>query len=215
MSQMLIGKKIGTTRLYDESGIATQVTIIQAGPCPVTQIKTEETDGYNAVQIGFGLVKKIRQKKATVGHAKKSGADVNAFYRELRLEAPGEITLGELLSVSVFEDISYVDVTGTSKGKGFAGGMKRHGFKGLEASHGVERKHRCIGSISGSGGSTGTSRGVRKGKRMAGHMGDIRKTSKNHKVVSIDVENNLILVKGSIAGANNGIVTVRTAKTKK
>ena len=214
MTAMLLGKKIGMTRIYNEDGVAVPVTVIQAGPCTVTQVKNEETDGYNAIQMGLGEIKKSRQKKPAIGHAKKASSTPKHFIREMRLESPAEVEAGSEMTVDVFEGIEWVDVTGTTKGCGFAGVVKRWGFKGQLASHGVERKHRSPGSISGNAGSAGTSRGLRKGKKMSGHMGVARKTTMNHKIVGIDKENNLILVKGPVAGPRNGMVMVRKALKK-
>ncbi len=212
MAAALLGKKIGMTRVYDEQGVLTPVTVIEAGPCTIMQVKTTESEGYNALQIGFGEVKRNRRKKPQVGHAKNAKTTPKAYVREVRLaDAPSQ-AVGEELTVSVFEAIKYVDVIGTSKGKGYAGVMKRHGFKGQPASHGVERKHRSPGSICETSGALG--RGLKKGKRMAGHMGHVRRTSRNRKVVGIDTENNLILVKGPVVGPANGYVMVSQAKTK-
>lgn len=215
MATSLIGKKIGMTRVFDDQGKSVPVTVIQAGPCPVVQIKTDDSaDGYSAWQIGFQEVKPSRRKDPLVGHAKKANLDVPRTLREMKPDGSLEKKLGEEITVADFEEIKYVDVTGTTKGHGFAGAMKRHGFKGLEASHGVERKHRSMGSIGGSAGNAGKSRGVRKGKKMCGHGGHITSTSKNHQIVSIDKENNLIIVKGPIAGPRNGLVMIAKAKTK-
>ena len=212
MVAALLGKKIGMTRIYDDKGVMTPVTVIQAGPCTIMQVKTTDSEGYNALQIGFGEVKRTRRKKPQVGHAKIAKTTPKAFVREVRLaDAPAQ-AVGEELTVAVFEEVKYVDVVGTSKGKGFAGVVKRHGFKGQLASHGVERKHRSPGGIGETSGSLG--RGIKKGKRMAGHMGHVRCTSCNRKVVGIDPENNLILVKGPVVGPANGYVLVSKAKTK-
>jgi len=214
MSVMLLGKKVGMTRIYNDSGVIEPVTVIQVGPCTVMQVKNQETDGYDALQLGFEEVKKSRQKSPAIGHAKKAGTTVKKYVRELRLDGPAEQEPGAELTVQVFEGIKYVDVTGTTKGKGFAGVMKRHGFKGMSASHGTERKHRHPGGIGSNSGSAGTGRGIRKGKKMAGHLGHVKHTTKNHRVVDIDVENNLLLVRGSVSGPNNGYLVVRKAKTK-
>ena len=211
---MLLGKKVGMTRMYDEGGKSTPVTLIQAGPCSVMQIKSEETDGYNAVQIGYDDVKNSRRVKPAIGHAAKADTAPKYFVREDRLDSPAELELGQQLTVEIFEEIKYVDVTGTSKGKGFAGVMKRHNFKGMDATHGCERKHRHPGGIGSNSGSAGCSRGIRKGKKMAGHMGNEQCTVRNIKVMGIDTENNLIIVKGQIAGPNNGYVVVKKAKCK-
>jgi len=212
---MLLGKKVGMTRMYDENGVSVPVTLIQAGPCAVMQLKTAETDGYYAVQMGFDDVKESRRKKPEVGHAAKADTTPKRFVREDRLETASEYEVGQELTVSVFSEVKYVDVVGTSKGKGFAGVMKRHHFKGMDASHGCERKHRHPGGIGSNSGSSGMSRGIRKGKKMGGHMGAERCTAKNLRVMTIDTENNLIVVKGAVVGANNGYVMIKKAKTSK
>lgn len=214
MTTALLGKKLGMTRIYDDQGVITPVTVIQAGPCTVMQVKTEESDGYNALQLGFGEVKTSRQKKPDMGHAKSADTKPKAFVREVRLTDTPEHKVGDTLTVELFEqqEVKYVDVVGTTKGRGYAGVMKRHGYKGQPASHGVERKHRSPGSISVAPGAKG--RSVKKGKKMAGHMGCSRKTTRNHQVVVVDAENHLLLVKGSIAGANNSYVMLSKAKTK-
>ncbi len=214
MAKMLLGKKIGMTRLYNDGGVIEPVTVIQAGPCTVMQIKTEQTDGYVAMQLGFGDVKRSRQKKPQIGHAKKANAVVKSFIRELRLDDASGNEVGDKLTVEVFEGVNYVDVVGVSKGKGFAGVMKRHGFKGMPASRGCERKHRHPGGIGSNSGSAGTARAIRKGKKMGGHMGHVRCTSCNRRVVDIDVGNNLLMVKGPVPGPANGFVMIRTAKTR-
>lgn len=212
---MLLGKKVGMTQVYDEAGRLVPVTVIQAGPCTVTQVKTGETDGYNAVQIGFEDVKPSRQRDPEVGHSRKAGTSPKRFVREWRLPAKAESPYkpGDSITVSIFEGIAEVDVVGTSKGKGFAGPMKRYGFKGFPASHGTERKHRAPGSISSHAINAGMGGGCKKGKRMGGHMGDVRVTSKNHTLVAVDVENNLLVVKGNIPGPAGGYCIVKKAKS--
>ena len=215
MSVMLIGKKVGMTRVYNESGKIVPVTVIQAGPCTVTQVKSEESDRYNALQIGYGDVKPSRRKKPQLERAKKAGIPVKKMYREIRLAEPSEKQVGDELTVADFEEIKFVDVTGTTKGHGFSGVMVRHGFAGLEASHGVERKHRSAGGIGGNTAYAGQSRGIRKGLKMAGQYGNVTCTSKNHEVISIDPEKNLIVVKGNVPGAKDGVLFVSQAKTKR
>lgn len=212
---MLLGKKVGMTQVYDEAGRLTPVTVIQVGPCTVTQIKTSEADGYNAVQLGFEDVKPSRRTEPEVGHARKANTDPKRFVREWRLPAKVEspYKMGDSITVKIFEGIAEVDVVGTSKGKGFAGPMKRHGFKGFPASHGTERKHRAPGSISSHAMNAGMGGGCKKGKRMGGHMGDVRVTSKNHKLMAIDEENNLLVVKGAIPGPAGGYCVVKKAKS--
>ena len=209
---MLLGKKVGMTQVYDDSGKITSVTVIQAGPCKVMQVKNEDTDGYYAVQLGYDDVKKSRVKKPAAGHAAKANTTAKRFVRESRLQKASEYELGQDVSVSMFSEVDLVDIIGTSKGKGFAGGMKRHGFGGFPASHGTERKHRAPGSISSYASDAGHGGNLKKGKRMAGHMGDVRVTTKNHKVVSIDEGQNLLIVKGAVAGACGGYVEIRGSK---
>jgi large subunit ribosomal protein L3 len=203
------------TQVYDEGGRLIPVTVIQAGPCTVTQVKTSESDGYNAVQMGFEDAKASRQTAADVGHAKKAGTTPKRFVSEWRLPAKGEspYKAGDSITVSIFEGIKAVDVVGTSKGKGFAGPMKRYGFKGFPASHGTERKHRAPGSISSHAQNAGMGGGLKKGKRMGGHMGHAQVTSKNHPLVAVDVENNLLVVKGAIPGPAGGYCIVKKAKS--
>jgi large subunit ribosomal protein L3 len=211
---MLLGKKVGMTQIYDEVGKLLPVTVIRAGPCAVVQVKTVESDGYNAVQLGCDDVKPSRLKKPQIGHAQKSNTVPKKFVREMRLpdDAELEYKAGDSLTVSVFAGEKYVDVVGTSKGKGFAGVMKRHGFHGFPASHGTERKHRAPGSISSFASDAGHGGNLKKGKKMAGHMGNRRVTTKNHSLVAIDEEKNLLVVKGPVPGPAGGYVIVRSAK---
>ena len=213
---MLLGKKIGMTQVYDESGRMTPVTILQAGPCVVMQVKTPETDGYTALQVGYDAVKASRILKPQKGHAAKANTTPQRMVREWRLADGAETphAAGETLQVGLFAECKYVDVTGTSKGKGYAGVMKRHGFGGLPASHGTERKHRAPGSIGSHGSDLGHGGNLKKGKRMSGRMGGERVTSRNHELIRIDEENNLLVVKGAVPGPNGGYVEIRTAKTK-
>jgi large subunit ribosomal protein L3 len=208
---MLLGKKIGMTQYYAEGGKMIPVTVIQTGPCVVMQIKDGGADGYKAVQMGFEDVKQNRIKKPAMGHAKVAKTTPKRFVREMRLGDSDQIDVeaGQVLTVSAFSDIKFVDVIGTSKGKGNAGVMKRHGFGGFPASHGCERKHRAPGSQASYGTDAGHGGNIKKGKRMAGRMGGERVTSKSHDVVSIDEERNLLVVKGSIPGASGGYVIVR------
>lgn len=210
---MLLGKKVGMTQLYDTSGRLVSVTVIQAGPCTVIQVKTTETDGYNAVQLGYDDVKLSRNKKPQIGHAAKANTTPKRFVREMRLQndTESEYKIGESITVSVFSENELVDVVGTSKGKGFAGVMKRHGFSGFPASHGTERKHRAPGSISSFASNAGMGACIKKGKKMAGHMGDRRVTAKNHSLVTIDKENNLLVIKGSVPGPAGSYCIVRSS----
>lgn len=211
---MLLGKKVGMTRVYDESGRLIPVTVIEAGPCTITQVKTAETDGYDAIQVGFDDVKASRRKQPQVGHTQKAGTTPKRFVREWRFDGKpeSEYHAGDSLTVALFYETKYVDVVGTSKGKGFAGVMKRHGFGGFPASHGTERKHRAPGSISSFSSNAGTGGHPKKGKRMAGHMGHRRITTKNHSLVAIDEEKNLLIVKGAVPGPAGGYCIVQTAK---
>jgi len=173
------------TQVYDDSGNLLPVTVIEAGPCAVMQVKTVETDGYNAVQLGYDDVKPSRRKSPQIGHAQKSNTVPKKFIREMRLPDTAEVgyKVGDSLTVSIFAGNERVDVVGTSKGKGFAGVMKRHGFHGFPASHGTERKHRAPGSISSFASNAGGGGGPKKGKKMAGHMGNRRVTTKSHRPV--------------------------------
>jgi len=211
---MLLGKKVGMTQVYDETGKLLPVTVIQAGPCVVMQVKTAETDGYNAIQMGFDDVKASRRKNPEIGHAQKANTTPKKFVKEMRMpdETEPEYKVGDSITVSVFADNKFVDVVGTSKGKGFAGVMKRHGFGGFPASHGTERKHRAPGSISSFASDAGHGGSPKRGKRMAGHMGNRRVTTKNHILVAIDEEKNLLVVKGAIPGPAGCYCWVRSAK---
>ena len=211
---MLLGKKIGMTRIYDKAGSLVPATVVLAGPCVVTQIKTVDTDGYSAVQIGFDDVKSSRCTKPLTGHAKKANTSPKRFVREIRLTngTALDVNLGDSLTVDLFAGTECVDVVGTSKGKGFAGCMKRHGFGGFPASHGCERKHRAPGSIASHCSNAGTGPGPKKGKRMAGHMGTDRVTTKNHSLLAVDSEKNLLVVKGAIAGAAGSYCIIKSVR---
>jgi len=211
----LLGRKIGMTRWFMEDGTNVPVTVIEAGPCAVTQIKRTETDGYAAVQLGFEDVKPRRTTMPVMGHDAKAGTTPKRCHQELRLpddRSVDEFELGQTLNVTTFEDVKYVDVTGIGKGKGFAGVMKRHNFRGLCASHGTERKHRSPGSIGGHATDLGTGPKVKKGKRMAGHMGAKRVTVRSIDIVAIDPDRNLLMVKGPVPGPNHGVLFIRDAK---
>jgi len=211
---ILLGRKVGMTQVYNELGKLVPVSVIQAGPCVVMQVKSAETDGYNAIQLGFDDVKPVRRKMPEIGHAKKANAEPKKFVKEMRLpdDVEREYKAGESVTVTVFSEDKSVDVIGTSKGKGFAGVMKRHGFGGFPASHGTERKHRAPGSIASFASDAGHGPGPKRGKRMAGHMGHCRVTTKNHDLVEIDEEKNLLIVKGSIPGPAGGYCIIRSAK---
>ena len=224
MPKAMIGRKVGMTRLFGEkdryvgSGEKVQmwvnepVTVLQVGPNFVSQIKTEETDGYNALQLAFGDIKGRNTTMQLMGHDAKAGVTPKSLHREIRVNA-GElegVELGKLINVEVFEDVAYVDVSAISKGKGTQGPMKRWGFKGQQATHGVERKHRSPGSVGGRSSNLGTGK-PKKGGKKAGQMGNTRITVRSLEVVGIDKEKNLLLVKGSVPGANQGVVFVREA----
>ena len=210
MTPALLGKKVGMTRVYDEKGAVVPVTVVQAGPCAVTQVKTVETDGYNAVQLGFEDTKAKFSTFPLIGHAAKAGVGPRRHFREIRLKDATDRKAGDVVNVGIFEGVQYVDVIGTSKGKGFAGVMKRYHFGGQPGSHGTERKHRSPGSISSRASNRGHTGKPKKGLRMAGHMGTDRVTSRNHPLVKVDAENNLLLIRGSVPGPRNGVVEVRT-----
>lgn len=200
----IIGRKVGMTRIFDDEGNQVPVTVIEAGPCPVTQIKTDETDGYRAVQIGFGAQKAKRASKAEVGHAAKVGLEAAPrVLREFRLDDGQEVEPGQELTVEQFEAGDRVKVTGTSKGRGFQGVVKRHGFSGRPGGHGHPMS-RNPGSM---GPGTDPSR-VIKGKRLPGQMGNVRSTVRNLSVVKVDAERNLLFVKGGVPGSRDSYVYI-------
>jgi large subunit ribosomal protein L3 len=208
MKAGLLGRKIGMTQIFEADGTAVPVTVLECGPCTILQLKTDESDGYSALQIGFADKRRKSASAAERGHAKKAEAEPKKFVREIRQNSAADLdglAVGGILTVEVFNSITKVDVIGTSKGRGFAGVIKRHGFKGLRASHGVKRMHRHPGSSGPSADPSRTFPGVRK----PGHYGVARVTSKNLKVVKIDAESNLLLVRGAVAGPNGGFVMVR------
>jgi large subunit ribosomal protein L3 len=209
----IIGKKVGMTRFFQADGTNIPVTVISAGPCVVTQVKTTKTDGYSAVQLAFEDVKPRNSTQAVIGHDAKASSAPKRVHTELRMDTDEDaetFTVGQTVAVSALEGLKFVDIIGRSKGKGFAGVMKRYRFKGLCASHGTERKHRSPGSI----GSHGTDRGhgakIKKGKRMAGRMGDAQVTVRSIDIVKVDAERNLLLVKGPVPGANDGYLFIKT-----
>ncbi len=206
----LLGTKLGMTQLWDENNKLVPVTVIQAGPCVVTQVRTPETDGYSAVQLGFGAVKPKKVTKPAAGHFEKAGVTPRKHLLELRTADASEYTLGQEVASDVFAAADIVDVTGITKGKGTAGVMKRHGFKGLGAAHGVHRKHRSPGSI----GQSSTPSKIFKGMKMAGRMGVAKKTIQNLTVHAVDAERGLILVKGAIPGNKGSLVVIRSAAKK-
>jgi len=203
----LLGTKLGMTQLWDENNRVVPVTVVQAGPCVVTQVRTPDTDGYSAVQLGFGAVKARQLTKPSAGHFEKAGVTPRKHLVEIRTNDASEYRLGQELTAGVFAPNEVLDVTGVSKGKGTAGVMKRHGFGGLRASHGVHRKHRSPGSIGG----CATPGRVFKGLRMAGRMGNEKVTTQNVSVHAIDADRGLILLKGAVPGPKGGLVLIRNA----
>lgn len=206
MVSTILGRKIGMTQVFDEDDNVVPVTVIQAGPCVVSQVKTVATDGYDAVQIGFGEIKKSRVNKPMAGHFAKAGVEPMRYLREVRVASGEEHKVGDVVSVADFAEVKNVDVTGTSKGKGFQGTIKRWNFSRGPMTHGC-RNQRKPGSI----GQCAYPARVRKGLHMYGHMGNERVTVKNLKLVRVDAEQNLMLVKGAVPGGKNGLVQVRMA----
>jgi large subunit ribosomal protein L3 len=206
MMALLIGRKIGMTQLFEESGKVTPVSVIEAGPCPFVQIKTPENEGYAAIQIGFEEKKESRTTSPQKGHFKKANVTPQRILREIRVNDTEEYTVGDALDVNVFEGAKKVHVTGVTKGRGFAGTVKRHGFKIGRKTHG-SHSQREPGAV----GQCATPSRIFKGKHMPGRMGGVKRTVRNMTVVQIDAENNLLFVKGAIPGANNEIVFIKTA----
>ena len=206
----ILGTKLGMTQVFDENNRIVPVTVVQAGPCIVTQIRTEESDGYTAVQLAFGAIDPRKVTKPVAGHYAKAGVTPRRHLVELRTADAADYEVGQELTAEVFEAGAVVDVVGTTKGKGTAGVMKRHGFSGLGASHGTQRKHRSPGSIGG----CATPGRVFKGLRMAGRMGNARVTTQNLTVHSVRAEDGLLLIKGAVPGAKGGLVLVKSAAKK-
>ncbi len=198
------------TSVYDESGAAVPVTVIEAGPCVVVQRKDDDKEGYSAVQLGFEDQKEQRLNKPDLGHFKKAGVDAKRVLKEFRVDGPAEVSVGDVVNASAFEEVNYVDVVATGKGRGYQGVVKRYGFSGGRASHGGgwTRRPGSIGMCEFPG-------RVFKGKKMPGQMGDKRVTTQNLKIIQVRPEENLILVKGSIPGANGGIVVIKEALKRK
>jgi large subunit ribosomal protein L3 len=209
MNVGLIGKKVSMTQVFEESGEVVPVTVIEAGPCPVIQKKTKDSDGYEALQLGFGEKKK-NVKKPIMGHFKKAGVEPRKLVKEFRLDSASEYQVGQEITVDMLSPGDFVDVAGVSKGKGFTGVMKRWGFKGGPGSHGSHKWNRRPGSI----GASATPSRVLKGMKMAGHAGAKRVSVQSLKVVRVDKEKNLLLVKGAVAGANGGYLIINKAKKK-
>src|SRR5271170_5885417 len=203
----ILGTKLGMTQVFNEAGQVVPVTVVQAGPCVVTSVRTPDKDGYSAVQIGYGEINPRKVTKPVAGLFEKAGVTPRRYLAEIRTEAASEYTLGQEVTASLFEAGQKVDVSGRSKGKGFAGVMKRHGFKGLSSSHGTQRKHRSPGSI----GACATPGHVFKGVRMAGRMGGMRTTVQSLTVHAVDAERGLLLIKGAVPGPRGRVVLVRSA----
>lgn len=210
MSIGVIGTKVGMTRVFNEDGVSTPVTVVKVSENRIAQIKSVDTDGYDAIQVAVGKKHAGRVNKAQAGHFAKAGIEAALGLWEFRLDSVGEaegLELGSEITVERFVDVSVVDVTGTTKGKGFAGGVKRHNFKMQDATHGNSISHRAPGSI----GQNQTPGRVFKGKKMAGHMGNVRQTTQNLDLVKVDIENGLLLIKGAVPGAKGSAVVVRKA----
>src|SRR5262245_18872474 len=231
----LLGLKVGMTQVYDDQGRIAPVTVLQVGPCPVLQVRDQERDGYDAVQLGFEDKPRRKAIRAERGHVSsqleskrrrarrdaginippKADCEPQRYIREFRLEAPAAHQTGAVLKAGdVFKDVAAVDVTGTTKGRGTAGVMKRHGFAGLPASHGVKKHHRAPGSVGSHASNRGSGR-PKKGKRMAGRYGAEKVTIRNLRVVRVDGQNNLVLVQGAVPGPNGGMITIRPTNRKK
>jgi large subunit ribosomal protein L3 len=205
--QGVLGEKLGMTQVWDENGRLVPVTVVQAGPCVVTQVRTSDSDGYAAVQIAYGAIDPRKVNQPMAGHFAKAGVTPRRHLVELRTADAGEYALGQEITASTFEAGQKVDVVGTSKGKGTAGVMKRHGFAGVSASHGAHRNHRKPGSIGGAS----TPGRVFKGLKMAGRMGHVRKTTQNLTIHAVDADRGLLLIKGAVPGPKGGVVLVKTA----
>jgi large subunit ribosomal protein L3 len=203
----ILGEKLGMTQVFDAANRIVPVTVVRAGPCIVTQVRTPEKDGYSAVQLAYGSIDPRRVNKPDAGHFSKAGVPPRRHVAELRTSDASEYEVGQEITAELFEAGAKVDVVGTSKGKGFAGPMKRHNFHGLGAGHGVERKHRSPGSI----GACATPSRVFKGTKMAGRMGHERVTTLNLVVHAVDVERGYLLIKGAVPGPTGGLVFVRSA----
>jgi large subunit ribosomal protein L3 len=203
----LVGRKAGMTRVFTEDGVSTPVTVIEVTPNRISQLKSVETDGYNAVQVTVGERKASRVSKPEAGHFAKAETPAGRSVCEFTVDSVEEFELGSEIKVDIFEDGQVIDVSGITKGKGFAGGMKRYGFRGGDATHGNSISHRAPGSI----GQCQTPGRVFKNKKMAGHMGDVKRTLQNLSVVRVDAERNLLLVKGSVPGSKGSNVVIRPA----
>jgi large subunit ribosomal protein L3 len=203
----VLGKKLGMTQVWDADNKLVPVTVVEAGPCVVTQVRSGDTDGYAAVQIAFGAIDPRKVNKPMSGHFEKAGVTPRRHLVELRTDDAADYALGQEITAEVFEAGQRIDATGTTKGKGFAGVMKRHGFHGVSSSHGAHKNHRKPGSIGG----CATPGRVFKGMKMAGRMGGVRQTTQNLQIHAVDAEKGLLLIKGAVPGPRGGIVLLRTA----
>jgi large subunit ribosomal protein L3 len=203
----VLGKKLGMTQVWDADNKLVPVTVVEAGPCVVTQVRSGDTDGYSAVQIAFGAIDPRKVNKPMSGHFDKAGVTPRRHLVELRTADATDYALGQEITAEVFEAGQRIDATGTTKGKGFAGVMKRHGFHGVSSSHGAHKNHRKPGSIGG----CATPGRVFKGMKMAGRMGGVRQTTQNLQIHAVDAEKGLLLIKGAVPGPRGGIVLLRTA----
>ena len=206
MGTTILGRKLGMTQVWTEDGNLLPVTVVEAGPCVVTQVKTTETDGYNAIQIGFGEIAEKKVTKPMAGHFAKAGVDALKHLTEVRMDETPEFKAGDVIDVSALAEAQHVTVSGVSKGKGFAGSMKRHNFQGGPGGHG-SHFHRAPGSV----GQASTPSRVFKGKKLPGHMGTDKVTVRNLDVVSIDAEQNLLIVKGAVPGGKGALLTIKMA----
>ena len=211
----VLGEKLGMTQVFDDNNRIVPVTVVKAGPCVVTQVRTPDTDGYAGLQIAFGAIDPRKVTKPLAGHFERAGVTPRRHLVELRTSDASEYTLGQEITAETFEAGQKVDIVGTSKGKGTAGVMKRHGFGGQPATHGTERKHRSPGSLASRATWRGQSGKPKKGVRMAGHMGMDTVTTRNHPLVKLDRENNVLLIKGALPGPNGGLLFVRKSITAK
>ena len=207
MAISLLGSKVGMTRIYNEDGTATPVTVLEVSPNRISQLKTLDTDGYNAVQLTVGLKKSSKVSKSESGHYAKASVESGLFTRESRVDAVDDFDLGSDITLGIFEEGQKVDVTGTTIGKGFAGVLKRYNFAGKDATHGNSINHRTPGSI----GQNQTPGRVFKGKKMSGHMGAVKQTTQSLTIVKLDLEKNLLMVKGAVTGARGGNILVKSA----
>lgn len=208
MALGILGRKVGMTRIFDQKGNTVPVSVIEAGPCKVTQVKTQDKDAYNAIQVGYEAMRGDRARKPQSGHLKKAGVDAVRFLREFRLEdgvKPEQYQLGQEIRVDIFKEGDHVDVLGLSKGRGFQGVVKRHGFTGMRATHGANEYFRRPGSL----GTNTFGSNVKRGKKMPGHYGNERITLLNLEVVKVDPQENLLVLKGGIPGARGGLVVIR------